>query len=141
MRHRMTIATLALLGVLLSSYLTLNHYGLTGPLVCGASSSCERVQASRYAEFLGVPVALIGLVGYAGLLVVALVGLQGRFAAGVGTTKLLAALSGGGVAFTAYLSYLELFRIHAVCRWCIGSAVIITAVFVVSVSGLRRGSS
>lgn len=139
MRHRMVIATLALLGVLLSTYLTLNHYGLTGPLVCGASSSCERVQASRYAEFLGVPVALIGAVGYAGLLAVAMAGLQGRFAAGAGATKLLAGLSGAGVAFTLYLTYLELFRIHALCRWCLGSAAIIATIFTVSVGGLRQG--
>jgi uncharacterized membrane protein len=138
MRHRMVVATLALVGVLLSTYLTLYHYGLVGSLVCGASGSCEKVQLSRYAMFLGVPVAVLGLGGYLVLLVVALAGLEGRFAAGAQVTWLLALISGLGVAFTAYLTYLELFRIHAVCRWCVGSAVVIAAIFVVSLAGMRR---
>ncbi|MFI5280398.1 MAG: vitamin K epoxide reductase family protein [Gemmatimonadales bacterium] len=138
MRHRMVVAALALAGVLLSTYLTMYHYGMVGPLVCGASESCEKVQLSRYAMFLGVPVAVLGLGGYALLLVVALAGLEGRFAAGPHVTRLLALISGGGVAFSIYLTYLELFRIHAVCRWCVGSAVVITAIFVASLAGLRR---
>ncbi len=138
MRHRMVVATLALVGVLLSTYLTLYHYGLAGSLVCGASESCEKVQASRYAMFLGVPVAVLGLGGYLVLFALALAGLEGRFAAGAQITRLLALISGLGVAFTAYLTYLELFRIHAVCRWCVGSAVVIAAIFVVSLAGMRR---
>lgn len=140
MRHRMIVATLALVGVLLSTYLTLYHYGLVGTLVCGTSESCEKVQLSRYAMFLGVPVAVLGLAGYAVLLAVALAGLEGRFAEGPRVTQLLALISGGGVAFSIYLTYLELFRIHAVCTWCVGSAVVVAAIFVVSVVGLRQGS-
>jgi len=138
MRHRMVVATLALAGVLLSTYLTLYHYGLVGTLVCGASESCEKVQLSRYAMFLGVPVAVLGLGGYAVLLVVALAGLEGRFAPGPRVTRLLAVISGGGAVFTIYLTYLELFKIHAVCRWCVGSAVVITAILVASLLGLKR---
>lgn len=140
MRHRMAVALLALLGALLSTYLTLYHYGLIGSLVCGGAQSCGKVQASRYALFLGVPVAVIGLAGYGCLLAVALAGLQGRFAAGAGATKLLALVSALGLAFTIYLTYLELFRIHALCRWCLGSAVIIAAIFAVSLRGMRTGS-
>ena len=136
MRHRMVVAALALLGVLLSIYLTLYHYGLTGPLVCGGTGSCEKVQLSRYAVVLGVPVAVIGLGGYVALLVIALAGLQGRFAPGPSITRLLATLSGIGVAFSAWLTWLELFRIHAICWWCVGSAVIITAIFVTSLTSL-----
>ncbi|MFI5207212.1 MAG: vitamin K epoxide reductase family protein [Gemmatimonadales bacterium] len=138
MRYRMLVATLALVGVLLSTYLTLYHYGLVGSLVCGASESCEKVQLSRYAMFLGVPVAVLGLGGYAALLVIALAGLEGRFAAGPHVTRLLALISGLGVAFTIYLTWAELFRIHAVCRWCVGSAAVIAAIFVASLVGLRR---
>ena len=140
MRHRMVVATLALVGVLLSTYLTLYHYGLTGPLACGGAESCEKVQASRYALFLGVPVAVIVLGGYLGLLVVALAGLQGRFADRAGMSRLLVLLSGVGVLFTLYLTYLELFRIHAVCKWCVGSAAIIAAIFGVSIAGVRQGN-
>jgi uncharacterized membrane protein len=51
---------------------------------------------------------------------------------------LLVALATIGVLFTAYLTYLELFVIHAICRWCVGSAVIIAAIWVVSVIAMRR---
>ena len=139
MRHRMAVAALALIGALLSAYLVMYHYGLTGPLICGGAESCERVQTSRYAMFLGIPVAVLGLGGYAALLIVALAGLQERFATARGPTTLLVALSGAGVAFSAYLTYLELFTIHAVCRWCVGSAVVITLILVASLSGLRGG--
>ena len=47
-------------------------------------------------------------------------------------------LSGGALLFSAYLTYLELFVIHAICRWCVGSAVIITAIFVLSLLDARR---
>jgi uncharacterized membrane protein len=138
MRHRMVVAVLALLGLLMSIYLTLYHYGLTGPLICGGADTCERVQASRYAVFLGLPVALIGAGGYLALLVVSLAGLQGRYAEGPRTTRLLALLSGAGVLFSAYLTWLELFRIHAVCRWCVVSAGVITVIFVASLLGLKE---
>jgi uncharacterized membrane protein len=137
MRHRMAAGTLALVGLLISAYLTMSHYGLTGPLVCGGSGSCEKVQASRYAVFLGVPVAAIGLGGYVVLLAVALAGTHERFAARSGPTRLLVMFSGLGVAFSAYLTWLELFRIHAVCRWCVASAAVIAGIFVVSLVGMR----
>jgi len=138
MRHRMVVAALALVGVLLSTYLTLYHYGFVGALVCGANETCEKVQLSRHAMFLGVPVAVLGLGGYLVLLVVALAGLESRFAEGHRITQALALVSGLGVAFTIYLTYLELFVIHALCRWCVGSAVVIAAIFVSSLTGLRR---
>jgi uncharacterized membrane protein len=47
-------------------------------------------------------------------------------------------LSGIGVLFTAYLTYLELFVIHAICRWCVASGVVILAIFIVSLLDLRR---
>ena len=102
------------------------------------AAPCERVQTSRYAMFLGIPVAVIGLGGYVVLLAVALAGLQERFAANAGPTKVLVLLSGGGVAFSAYLTYLELFTIHAICRWCVGSAVVIALIFGASVVGLKE---
>jgi len=136
MRHRQVAAVLALAGLMLSIYLLLQRLGYLGALVCG-TGGCETVQASRWSEFLGVPVAGWGVVGYFGLFAVAFAGVQGRWAEQGAPTKLLALLSGVGVAFTLYLTYLELFVIHAVCRWCVGSAVIIVAVFISSLAGLR----
>ena len=135
MRHRMVIAALALAGLLISLYLLLHQVGLVGRLACG-TGACEQVQSSRYAWVFGVPVSAIGVAGYLAILVVALAGLQ-RWAGSPGPSRLLVLLSIGGVLFTAWLKYVELFRIHAVCRWCVASAVIIVAILVASVVGAR----
>jgi uncharacterized membrane protein len=135
----MVIAALALAGLLVSLYLLLHQLGLVGQLACG-TGACEQVQASRFAWFLGVPVAAIGLGGYLAILAVALAGLQARWTGSAGPTRLLVALSLVGVVFTLYLKYLELFRIHAICRWCVVSAAVIVAILATSVWGLRRGN-
>jgi len=137
MIHRMTAAVLSLIGFFISAYLYLYKIGRIGTLACG-TVSCETVQQSTWSRFAGVEVALIGLVGYAGLLAVSLVALQPAVAERSWPAKLLALLSGIGVGFTAYLTYLELFVIHAICRWCVGSAVIIISIFVVALLELRR---
>lgn len=129
--RRQAIALLSLVGLLVAAYLYLYQTGRIGTLACG-SGGCEAVQASRYSHFLGLEVSLIGLGGYAVLLVAALGG-----GSGPGAARLLALLGGIGVLFTAYLTWLELFVIHAVCRWCLGSAVIITAIFVLALLELR----
>jgi uncharacterized membrane protein len=137
MRHRMAAAALALFGLLLSIYLTLYKLGFTGPLVCG-TGGCERVQTSRWAELFGVPVAAYGVAGYLALLVIAMAGLSEKRIADPAPTRWLVLVSGLGVAFSLYLTSLELFVIHAICRWCVASAVVITAIFVVSLVG-RKG--
>ena len=133
----MVVAALALAGLLLSVYLTMYHAGLVGALACGSSASCERVQLGPWGSFLGLPVAAYGVAGYLAMLVVALAGLQPRWEHSATPTRLLVLLSGGGVAFTLYLKYLELFVIRAICRWCVISAVLITAIFLVSLLSLR----
>ena len=137
MNRRMAVTLLCLAGVFLSAYLWLFTLGKIGTLACG-SGGCETVQLSPYARFMGVEVALIGLVGYFGLLVLGLLSLQPRFAASGWPVQLLAALSGAAVLFAGYLTYLELFVIHAICRWCVTSAVIIVLIFVLSLLEARR---
>jgi len=137
MRQRQAIALLALVGLFLALYLWLYKIGIIGTLQCG-SGACEQVQTSRYAELFGIPVAFYGVVGYAALLAVALLGLRPRFLAERRVTLALALLSSAGLLFTLYLTYLELFVIHALCRWCVGSAVIVTAVWLVALSAVRR---
>jgi len=137
MRHRQVAALLALAGLMLSTYMLLQRLGYLGALACGPGGGCERVQASRWSEFLGFPVAAYGVLGYLGLFAVAFAGVQGRWAEHPGPTRLLVLLSGLGVAFSLYLTYLELFVIHAICRWCVASAVLIAGVFVASLAGLR----
>jgi uncharacterized membrane protein len=124
-RLRAAIVLLALAGLAVGGYLTYVHYAEIEPL-CAASGGCERVQNSSYSELAGVPVALIGVLGYAAILVAAL--LPGE-AARLGASSL--ALVGFG--FSLYLTYLELFEIDAICQWCVASAVIMSALAVLTV--------
>jgi len=137
MRHRQAIAVLSLVGFFVALYLWLYKIGVIGTLQCG-TGSCETVQTSRYAELFGLPVAFYGVVGYAVLFVVSLVGVQPAFVARRGPTVILAVLAGAAFLFTLYLTYLELFVIHALCRWCVASALITTAVAAVALPAVRR---
>jgi uncharacterized membrane protein len=137
MKYRMAAAVLALAGFLLAAYLSLDKLGLIGTLACG-TRSCEPVQLSRGSRFLGVEVSLIGLLGYVALLVVALMATRPALELARWPSRWLALLSGIGTLFAVYLTALELFVIHAICRWCVGSALIITLIFVLSLLDLRR---
>ncbi len=137
MIRRQAIVLLALTGLLVASYLWLYKIGLIGVLQCG-TGTCEYVQTSRYADLLGIPVAFYGVAGYGALFLVGLVALQPAWAGDRRLTRLLAGLATAGFAFTLYLTYVELFVLHATCRWCVTSAVIMTAIWVLSIAGLRR---
>ena len=95
---------LAALGIAVSTYLTAIHYD-EGLLVCGLSD-CRTVQASRYAEVLGIPVALLGLGMYLALLALFSV----RWLRPALTMEVTAS------AFAAYLTYVELFVLEAICQ-------------------------
>jgi len=136
MRHRQAIALLALVGLFVALYLWLHALGFGGPIKCG-TGGCDTVQTSPWAVFVGLPVAFYGVVGYGAIFVVALVALRPAALLERKWNVVLAGLATGGVLFTAYLTYLELFVIHAICRWCVGSAVIITAIWIVSLLSLR----
>ncbi len=137
MKYRMAVALLALVGVLLATYLYLYKIGVVGTMACGAGS-CELVQTSQWSRFLGVEVSLIGLLGYLGIFGVSLAGLQPGQQERRWPDRALVFLSGGGFLFSAYLTYVELFVLDAICRWCVVSAVIITLLFVASILAWRR---
>ncbi len=138
MNRRRAIAVLALVGALDAAYLLLVKLGVMSGYVCTITSGgCDVVNTSRFSEFLGVPVAAIGLAGYVVLLAGALAGLQPALLADRRPDLLLTVFSGVAVAFTLYLTYAELFILHAVCQWCVVSQVIIIAIFVLAVIGVR----
>ena len=137
MIYRMGAALMSLLGLFVSAYLYLYKIGRIGTLACG-SGGCETVQNSPWSRFAGVEVALIGILGYGLLFLVAMLALQPGLAPRRWPADLLAALAAVGVLFTAYLTWLELFVIHAICRWCVGSAVIIVSVLVLALLARRR---
>ncbi len=136
----MATAFLSLLGIFVSSYLYLYKVGKIGTIACG-TGGCETVQLSPWSRFLGIEVALYGVAGYAVLLAVSLAGVHPAHQGRRWPDDLLFAMSAMGVGFTAYLTYLELFVIHAICRWCVVSAVLMCAIFALSLLSRRRSRS
>lgn len=128
----MALAALALAGVFVALYLTLYKLGAIGELSCRVGS-CETVNSSPWAVLLGAPVAAWGVGFYVTTFVLAMAGLQDRFAESRRLSLAMVLLTGFGVAFSAWLTYLELFVIEAICQWCVVSAVIVTVMFLLSV--------
>ncbi len=125
-RLRAAIAALAVAGVGIAAYLTYVHYADVEAFCVAGGGGCEKVQTSEYAELAGIPVAVLGLIGYLLILASLLVrGDNGRLAGAV------LALSGFG--FSAYLTYRELFTIDAICQWCVASAVVMAALALLTV--------
>jgi len=140
MTKRMIVAALALAGVFIALYLLLYKLGMIGHLSCSVGS-CETVNTSKWARFMGIPVAGWGLAFYAALFVLAMVSTGERYADSLGMSKLLVGAAGTGVLFSAWLTYLELFVIHAICEWCVISAIIVTVIFLASLADFREVSA
>lgn len=116
--HRVLLV-LTLVGIGIAGYLTYIHYRGFDP-AC-TFGGCERVQNSEWAKLAGVPVPLIGLIGYVGILGSLLV--RGELA-----RLATAGMAYVGFAFSMYLTYREIFDIRAICQWCVGSAVVMTLI-------------
>jgi len=130
-RLAIAIAVVAALGVAVAAYLTYVHYADVKVFCAAGGGGCEKVQTSSYAKLAGVPVAVLGLIGYLGILAsLAVPGEAGRFAGA------LIALVGFG--FSVYLTYRELFTIKAICQWCVASAVLMTLLAVLTTVRLLR---
>ena len=132
----MIVAALALAGIFISLYLTLYKIGVIGELSCSIGS-CETVNTSKWSSFLGLPVAAWGLFFYIDVFAIALVGTIPRFENEPLISLVLAAEAAVGVLFSAWLTYLELGVIHAICIWCVTSAVVVTLIFLTSALDLR----
>ena len=111
-------------GLGVAGYLTVVHYDGGSP-VCAIAHGCATVQQSEYASLAGVPVALLGVLGYAAILVGLLIDSE---PARLATAFL--ALAGAG--FSAWLTYVEVFTLEAICSWCVASAVCMTALAALS---------
>ena len=131
MNKRMLVALVALAGVFVALYLTLYKLGYIGTLAC-AVGSCETVQTSKWATLLGFPVGAWGVAYYLAVLALALVGLTGRFADSRRLSDVLLGVTACGLLFSIWLTYLELFVIHAICQWCVVSAILAAILFVLS---------
>jgi uncharacterized membrane protein len=133
----MIVAALALAGIFISLYLTLYKLGVIGELSCSIGS-CETVNTSKWSTFLHLPVAMWGLLFYLEVFVIAVVGTTSRLENAPLVSFLLVADAAIGVLFSAWLTYLELAVIHAICIWCVTSAGIVVAILIVSIADLRE---
>ena len=133
----MLAALVALAGLFVALYLTLYKLGYIGTLAC-AVGSCETVQTSKWATFLGLPVGAWGVGYYLVVLALALAGLRPALSERRSVSQLLVAITGVGLLFSAWLTYLELFVIHAICQWCVISAVLAAVLFVIAWLDLRE---
>jgi uncharacterized membrane protein len=131
MTRRMLTALIALVGVFVATYLALYKAGFIGSLACG-TGSCETVQQSPWAKLLGLPVAVWGVGYYLAVFTVAVAGVQDRWVDDRRVALALLVLTAWGAIFSAYLTYLELFVIHAICRYCVVSAILALLVFALS---------
>jgi len=119
------ILILSVIGFLLSLYLTYLHYTEGQSAFCSQGSDCDVVRQSSYSNILGIPVALFGAVGYALIFWFTYVSIAR-------STRwlLLYTISLAGFIFSAYLTYLEIFVIKAICPYCVASALIMTIIFI-----------
>jgi uncharacterized membrane protein len=130
---RITLIVIATIGMFWASYLSYVHYSGEAPVCSLKGNPCAQVQKSSYSELVGIPVALIGAIGYLVILgsLLASDGERARFAT--------AALALGGFGFSAYLTYREVFTLHKICEDCVASAVIMTIIMGLSVWRYLRG--
>jgi uncharacterized membrane protein len=122
---------LAFLGVLDATYLLV--YKLTNnPAMCLGSGGCHDVNFSPYSEIGGIPVSVFGIVAYLVIGVILIMEPRFKIAQENGSLAIFG-ISLVGVAFTVYLTWLEIYVIHAICPFCVVSAVIITLIFIFSI--------
>jgi uncharacterized membrane protein len=133
----MIVAALALAGIFISLYLTLYKLGVIGELSC-TIGSCETVNSSRWSVFFGLPVAAWGLLFYLDVFGVAVAGTTRRLENEPVISIVLVVQAAIGVLFSAWLTYLELAVIHAICIWCVTSAIIVVAILFVSIADWRE---
>jgi vitamin-K-epoxide reductase (warfarin-sensitive) len=125
----LAIAILSVVGIAVSSVSLHNHYHKSESSFCdfGGSFNCDIVNRSVYSTVFGVPVALIGILGYATLLGLATIHRSNRE-----TPKVLLAASLAGLGFALYLTYIEGFVLAAWCALCLASLSVISSIAVLS---------
>lgn len=127
---RVATIAVAVIGLGIAAYLTIVHYA-GGEPVCAIAHGCATVQKSSYAELLGVPVALLGLLGYVAILC--------SLVKDTETTRSVTALLAiGGLGFSLWLTYVEIWELEAICIWCVGSAICMALLAALSTTRLLR---
>lgn len=130
---------LSVAGLLISIYLTWAYLIDVSP-ICGPSGGCSLVQHSPYAWIGGIPIPMLGAVAYSGLIALGILALRWE----ARRDLFLLAFFGGslvGLLFSGYLTYLEFFVIHAICKWCVGSAIVMVLVFILALVAYRQAQA
>ena len=135
------IAVLAIIGFVDSAYALHLHYAKSATSFCdvGENFNCDIVNRSVYSELLGIPVALIGMLGY-----VFLGGMAAFRRANQQTPALLLVASAAGLAFALYLTYVEAYLLATWCILCLASLALISAITIAAAfiyTGSRRSIS
>ncbi|HXR61588.1 MAG TPA: vitamin K epoxide reductase family protein [Solirubrobacterales bacterium] len=126
---RRLIAFFAALGLGVAAYIAIAEAGGDAPACLAGGAGCQTVSESSYSHVAGIDIAVLGIVGYALLLATAFFATDGVRLAGF-----LLALVGFG--YSVFLTYLEIFKIEAICQWCVASAVLMTILFLLSATRL-----
>jgi uncharacterized membrane protein len=126
---RMAIAFIAVLGVGVATYIFISDSTSGAPTCLAGGTGCETVAKSSYSHIAGINVAIFGIIGW--ILIFATVWF-GNDAARLG--GFLIAL--GGFGFSIYLTYLEIWKIEAICQWCVTNAVLMTIAFLLNTTRL-----
>jgi uncharacterized membrane protein len=121
---------LGLVGIGIGAYLVWVHYDIDA-LVCGLGD-CEVVQTSSYAEVFGVPIAILGLLMYVALVALILARLL-QPALLVPASMAALAITGAGTLYSAWLTWVEIEVLEAICQWCVASAIVTTLMFIVEI--------
>lgn len=126
---RRIIAFIAVLGIGVATYITIADSGGGAPACLAGGGGCETVAESSYSHIAGVNIAIFGIFGYILLLVSAFFANDAARFGGF-------AVALGGFGFSVYLTYLEIFKIEAICQWCVSSAVLMTILFLLNATRL-----
>lgn len=133
--RQFALTLLILLGAGVSAYLIYVALDAAAEPYCNGIGNCHAVQSSRYAKVGGIPVAVFGLLMYLGLLALHTASNVGPLHGKPILRVWLTVLAGSGVLYSAYLTYLELEVIHAICVYCVVSASIVTGIALLSLPG------
>jgi uncharacterized membrane protein len=119
---RMVATFVAAFGIGVAAYIAIEAAGGDAPTCIAGSSGCETVANSTYSHLFGINIAVFGVAGYSLLLAASLLSGDAARIAGFGFSLI-------GFGYSVYLTYLELFKIEAICQWCVGSAALMTILF------------
>jgi uncharacterized membrane protein len=123
------IAFVAAVGIGVATYITIADSGGGAPACLAGGTGCETVANSSYSHLAGINVSVFGIAGYILILLTAFFATDAARFGGF-------ALALGGFGFSVYLTYLELFKIEAICQWCVASAVLMTILFLLNATRL-----